>query len=135
MGAGYLISPETGEISTYVKLTRVALLIPVVAMFVFAFRESHRAAQHESKSPPILPLFLVSFVALVALNSAQLIPQPIMNGFNELSRWCLVSAIAALGIKTSFKKLAAVGLKPIILMVSETVFLAVFALIAIELFL
>ena len=47
---------------------------------------------------------------------------------NDLSRWCLVIAIAAIGMKTQLKELATVGWKPIALMVGETVFLAVLVL-------
>jgi uncharacterized membrane protein YadS len=47
-----------------------------------------------------------------------------VQGFvNELSRWCLVISISALGMKTQLKELAAIGIKPILLMVGETVFL------------
>jgi uncharacterized membrane protein YadS len=43
---------------------------------------------------------------------------------NDLSGGCLVVAISALGMKTQLKELARVGIKPIVLMVGETVFLA-----------
>jgi uncharacterized membrane protein YadS len=39
-----------------------------------------------------------------------------------------VAAIAAIGMKTQVRELASVGLKPVLFMVSETVFLAVLAL-------
>lgn len=42
--------------------------------------------------------------------------------------WLLLTAIAALGVRTSLKNVAAVGLKPIVLMVLETAFLALLAL-------
>jgi len=45
-----------------------------------------------------------------------------------VSRWCLVAAISAIGMKTQLKELAAVGLKPVLLMVGETVFLAALVL-------
>jgi uncharacterized membrane protein YadS len=48
---------------------------------------------------------------------------------NDLSRWCLVIAISALGMKTQLRELAAVGIKPILLMVGETVFLVVLVLL------
>ncbi|MFW3616739.1 putative sulfate exporter family transporter, partial [Billgrantia antri] len=52
-----------------------------------------------------------------------LIPEPVNDAMSTLSRWCLVTAIAALGIKTSFQKLAVVGWQPVILMVLETLLL------------
>ncbi|GGX77479.1 UPF0324 membrane protein [Litchfieldella qijiaojingensis] len=121
VGAGYMISESTGDVSTFVKLLRVAMLVPAVMAFMFLFRRT-RNAEGKGKVP-MLPGFLVAFVMLVIINSLGLIPPLVTEGFTDLSRWCLVTAIAALGIKTSFQKLAVVGWKPVILMAAETVFL------------
>jgi uncharacterized membrane protein YadS len=48
---------------------------------------------------------------------------------NDVSRWCLVAAVAAIGMKTSLRDLSAVGLKPVMLMLGETLFLAVLVLL------
>ena len=122
VGAGYMISEETGDTSTLVKLVRVAMLVPAVMVFMWLFRASRRAEGGASKVP-MLPGFLVGFVVLVVINSLGLIPEVVNDGMSTLSRWCLVTAIAALGIKTSFQKLAVVGWKPVILMVLETLLL------------
>jgi uncharacterized membrane protein YadS len=77
------------------------------------------------------PLFLIGFAVLVALNSAGLLSKTMNDVANDASRWCLVTAIAALGMKTSFKDLATVGWKPIALMVLETVWIAAITGIAV----
>ncbi|MEO1249532.1 MAG: putative sulfate exporter family transporter, partial [Pseudomonadota bacterium] len=51
----------------------------------------------------------------------------------DLSRWCLITAIAALGMKTSLKKLGDVGGSAIALICALTVLLAGFSLAAIKL--
>ena len=122
VGAGYMISEGTGDVSTFVKLLRVAMLVPTVMVFMFLFRRE-RSQEEGASKVPMLPTFLVAFVALVIINSLGWIPPTVASSFTDLSRWCLVTAIAALGIKTSFQKLAVVGWKPVILMVAETVFL------------
>jgi len=43
---------------------------------------------------------------------------------NDFSRWFLVAAIAGIGMKAQLKELVSVGLKPVLLMVGETAFLA-----------
>ncbi|MEQ5854612.1 putative sulfate exporter family transporter [Halomonas sp. EF61] len=121
VGAGYIISEETGDVSTLVKLVRVAMLVPVVMIFSWLYRASRNS--EGKRQVPMLPGFLVGFVALVLINSLGLIPESVNEGLSTLSRWCLVTAIAALGIKTSFQKLAVVGWKPVILMVLETLLL------------
>ena len=47
---------------------------------------------------------------------------------SDFSRWCLVAAIAGIGMKTQLKELATVGLKPVLLMLGETIFLDALAL-------
>jgi len=124
VGAGFMISPEVGDGATLVKLLRVALLVPVVVLFAHLFRNGHGETGGRAKRPPILPGFLVAFVLLVALNSAGVVPPGIARSLGEVSRWCLVIAIAALGVKTSFMQLAELGWKPVAMIVAETAFIA-----------
>jgi uncharacterized membrane protein YadS len=70
------------------------------------------------------PWFLIAFVVLVAVSSAGWITAAAGEGVAQLSRWCLVAAISALGVMTSFRELAALGWRPVILLVSESAFLA-----------
>ena len=123
VGAGFSVSQETGTVATFVKLLRVAMLVPVVMSLTYIFR-----AHNVSAAGRRLPGFLVVFVLLVLINSTGIIPPVILDGLKSVSRWCLVTAIAALGMKTSLKAMAAVGWKAIALIVSETVFLAVLVL-------
>ncbi|WP_198017276.1 putative sulfate exporter family transporter [Methylocapsa acidiphila] len=131
VGAGYTISPETGDIATYVKLLRVAMLLPVV--FIIAFVISKRGAAQAGPKPPV-PLFLLGFAALVAVNSLGLLPKPVTDAANDLSRWSLVTAIAALGMKTSFKELIAVGWRPIAVMLIETFAIGAIVMAAVQIF-
>ncbi|QEA41027.1 putative sulfate exporter family transporter [Pistricoccus aurantiacus] len=124
VGAGYIISQETGDISTFVKLLRVAMLVPAVMCFMFVFSKQNKSAAGDKKVP-LLPGFLVGFVVLVIINSLGLIPEAASASITTFSGWCLVTAIAGLGIKTSFQKLAEVGWKPIVLIVLETLILLV----------
>jgi uncharacterized integral membrane protein (TIGR00698 family) len=123
VGAGFSVSEETGNVATFIKLLRVAMLVPVVMTLSFVFH-----AHNTSKEGRKLPGFLIVFVALVVIASFGLIPAPLLAVLKSVSRWCLVTAIAALGMKTSLKAMADVGGRAIALIVSETVFLAIFVL-------
>lgn len=123
VGAGFSVSEETGNVATFTKLLRVAMLVPVVMSLSFLFQ-----ADAGSTAGRRLPGFLVVFVALVVLNSTGIIPETVLAVLKSVSRWCLVTAIAALGMKTSLKAMAAVGWRSIALIVAETVFLAVLVL-------
>jgi uncharacterized integral membrane protein (TIGR00698 family) len=121
VGAGYAVSPETGDTATIVKLLRVAMLLPLCLIVGVALHVRGSQAAHAA---PILPWFAAAFAALVAITSMGWIPQAAIDAGSSLSRWCLVTAIAAIGMKTSLKSLAEMGLKPVALMVAETVVLA-----------
>lgn len=120
VGAGYIISDEAGDTATIVKLLRVAMLVPVCLILMLALRRSQRVTGAEGIA---VPWFLLAFVALAAAASFHALPQPILAPIAELSRWCLIIAIAAIGVKTSLGKLQHVGWKPIALIVCETLFL------------
>ncbi len=122
VGAGYGMSHEIGDTATVVKLMRVAMLLPVIVCATLIGRA--RSGDAGGERPPVLPWFAIGFILLAAINSTGWIFASVQAFANELSRWCLVIAISALGMKTQLKELATVGLKPIVLMVGETLFLA-----------
>jgi uncharacterized integral membrane protein (TIGR00698 family) len=129
VGAGFMISPEVGDGATLVKLLRVALLVPVVVIFAQIFRTAGGDGDGAANArPPLLPGFLVAFIALVALNSFGAVPAELARLLSDLSRWCLVIAIAALGVKTSFRQLADLGWTPVVMIVGETLFIAALVL-------
>lgn len=128
VGAGYSISKDTGDTATIVKLLRVAMLLPVILVLSVVYRERKRPGSADTvgstKRPPLLPWFAVAFGLLVALNSFIAMPKPLLNFAGDASRFALVLAISAIGMRTSLRELAVLGIKPVLLMLAETVFLA-----------
>lgn len=132
VGAGFSISPETGETATLVKLIRVSMLAPVVLAISLVIRWRGLADTGGGKAPPLLPGFVVGFLVLAALNSLGLIPAAVADLTGQLSRWALLISIAAVGIKTSLVKTLAVGGAAIALIVAETVFLGVVVVVGLH---
>ena len=136
VGAGYGMSAETGDTSTIVKLFRVALLAPVVVILGLMFRSRGDEIASSGGRGVVLgrlpiPLFLVMFVLFVAANSLGAVPDAAGPVLTEVSRWCLVTAISALGVKTSLKSLRTVGAGAVGLIVLETLFLGGWVLLGI----
>jgi len=121
VGAGYTLSQDTGDTATIVKLLRVAMLLPACLAIGLALHVRGAAAAHAA---PILPGFAIAFAVLVGISSTGWIPGAVVDAGSVVSRWCLVTAIAAIGMKTSLKSLVNMGLRPVMLIVIETVFLA-----------
>src|SRR5215831_15350079 len=129
VGAGYSISPEVGDYAVLTKMLRVALLLPVVVVLSLAVRHRMQPAERQG-GDPLLPSFLIAFLAFVIIGSLGWIPKPIGAALNEVSRACLVVAIAAVGLKTSLVEMKKVGARAIVLLAIEAAFLAVFVLVA-----
>ncbi|VTU33470.1 hypothetical protein H6CHR_04007 [Variovorax sp. PBL-H6] len=128
VGAGLMISHTAADTAVLVKLFRVALLVPLVAGLAWYWRRrAHRAGETGAlpgARSALVPAFLLAFIALVLVNSAGLLPSALGEVMSLASRFCLVLAIAALGIKTSFEELVKLGWHPLALLLIDTLWLA-----------
>src|SRR5690606_3821825 len=131
----YTLSQESGDYATIVKLFRVSMLAVVVVVVAALFKrqrqeqpEDEGTAGAPGRKPALVPWFLWMFVALVIINSLGAVPAAVQTGLNDISRACLVLAIAALGVKTSFRQLARAGWRPMLLLLVETLWMAGFVL-------
>jgi uncharacterized integral membrane protein (TIGR00698 family) len=117
LGAGYSFSPEAGETATIVKLTRVALLAPamaVVAMFIPKDPDAEI-------STPVLPWFVVGFFGLAAVNSFGLIPAVLASGASKGATALLACAVTATGIRSNMQTLTQTGPRPLLAIVIASV--------------
>jgi uncharacterized membrane protein YadS len=83
---------------------------------------------------PLIPAFLIAFIVMMLLATSQLLPSLWVDTATDISRLCLVLAIAAAGIKTSIEDLLNMGWKPLMLFVVETLFIGGFVLASVLLF-
>lgn len=131
VGAGYTVSLEAGDTSTITKLFRVALLVPTVLCLTFLFRKS-AGGDNDQATPNRFPLFLIGFCVCVGINSVGVVPLNITEFFQGASKWFLVIAVTALGVKTSLKAMFSIGYKPFLMVVLETLYIAAFIMIGIH---
>ena len=73
-------------------------------------------------------------MALVLLASTGVVPERVTDAATRVSRGCLVVAIAAAGVKTSFEDLMKLGWQPVLMLISETLFIAALVIVAIVAF-
>jgi uncharacterized integral membrane protein (TIGR00698 family) len=127
IAAGYASSQRAGDAATIVKLMRVAMLLPVVLTITVKTAERLKIAAAGDKTAfgkvSLIPGFLVAFVVLTALNGFSLVPPSLAAALAEVSKWLLVVAVAALGMKTNARDLVAVGSAALVLIAAETLFL------------
>ena len=127
VGAGYSVSREAGDLAVMVKLFRVAMLIPLVAAIAFLLTRAASRQDSESRLPRV-PLFLLGFLAFFGANTVGVIRPPALELLSATASVLLLSAITALGIRTSPKEVLSIGFKPIILLCTETAVLTALVL-------
>ncbi|UVO50809.1 putative sulfate exporter family transporter [Sphingomonas sp. SUN019] len=120
LGAGYSYSDGAGQIAAIVKLTRVALLAPVLAVVAMFLPRGTGA-----KGPGI-PWFVVGFFAMAGVNSFGVIPVPVAHGAEALATGLLAAAVTATAIRSPLAQLMEAGPRPLIVILAATV--AAFAL-------
>ncbi len=124
-GAGFSLSPEAGETAVVVKLIRVTMLAPIVLAAALAFR-GHASGM--TRRPPLLPGFVFAFLVLAAFNSVFQLPAYVAGWAGDISRWALLIAIGAVGVKTSIPDVFRIGRKAMLLLIAETLFLGAICL-------
>ena len=100
------------------------MLAPIIILATIAVRSLATTKLEKSESLPIIPLFIVGFIALAVLRLNNLIPDIFIQTASEGSRWLLLIAIASVGLKTVPKDILNVGLAAVTLLIVETDFLA-----------
>lgn len=133
VGAGYGVSMEAGDTATITKLLRVTLLLPAALAFLLIGRivARHGAEARGTSGTTLIPMFLVAFMILMALNSLGFVPKTVSNAATYTSQFFLVASIAAIGMKTSLKAMFDLGPRPMLLMVLQTAFIGVLVLVTI----
>jgi uncharacterized integral membrane protein (TIGR00698 family) len=130
VGAAFQDGKEAGEFATITKLSRIAMLAPLV-IGLGLIKHYGKAAKHRRPVP--LPWFVLGFVALVGLNSVVTIPAADKQAVAAFTAFLLSMALAGMGLETDFAKLRAKGLKPLLLGFAAFLFVAGFSLMLIEL--
>jgi uncharacterized integral membrane protein (TIGR00698 family) len=133
VAAAFQDGDQAGQFATIAKLSRVMMLAPtIVALGLMAARRTRPHGHvHENAKPP-LPWFVLGFIALVAVNSIVTIPPEARSGIVAVTTFLLSMALAAMGLETDIAKLKAKGVRPFILGLSASVFIAGFSLLLVK---
>lgn len=130
VAAAFQTSQVSGELATIAKLSRVMFLIPVMlALGVLSFRQQ----AGKSKSLPI-PWFILGFVALIGVNSLQILPVALTETITQGNKFLLTVALVAMGLETKLHKFRQMGLRPLYLGAAAWLFISFLSLGLVEAF-
>ena len=106
---GYLMNDNVGQVAILIKMSRILFLIP--ALFIFSFIYSLKKETNFFH----FPLFIVGFLFIFFLNYYNLIPILITEFLKILSKYFLLFAMTALGLKVSIDTYLKSGIKVFII--------------------
>ncbi|HEX5740589.1 MAG TPA: putative sulfate exporter family transporter, partial [Pilimelia sp.] len=107
-------------VAVVVKLTRVLLLAPLVAGVSLARRRGLRQTRGGRATPPLVPLFVLGFLACVALRSTGWVPAPVLAAIAWVQTGTLAAALFGLGTSVHLPSLARTGGPVLVLGVVST---------------
>jgi uncharacterized integral membrane protein (TIGR00698 family) len=110
--AGAAISPAALKIAALMKLTRVVLLAPAVA--IAAWMRGGKDEVATARTLPV-PRFVLAFLALVVVRTVVDVPQIVLSIDTWAVTILLGGALAALGLKTTLSSFRAAGGRPLLL--------------------
>lgn len=117
--AGGIIGGGALAPAVIVKLARVLMLAPVIMVIGLVRRRG--AAPVEGTRPPLLPLFVVGFIAAALARTLLPLGTNVLEGGKVLQTVLLSAAMFALGCGVRISMLKKVGGRPVVLGALSTV--------------
>ncbi len=121
VAAGYAFSEVAGDFATMVKLTRTLSIIPTVLIFsLINVREKAKNSGESStrynkiKITSLLPWFILAFVGMSLIKSFGFFSITVSTELKNISKFLMVSALAAIGLNTDFNEMKKSGINPMI---------------------
>lgn len=120
VATGYAFSEAAGDFATMVKLTRTLAIIPTVVVFSFVsmhLRKKEAAASGgavQIRWRSVFPWFILGFLAMAVLSSVGVIPAATAAALKKVSKFLMVTALAAVGLNTSFAEMKKSGAAPMV---------------------
>lgn len=118
VAAAGIIGPDALKVAVVVKLARVLMLAPVLA--VISWRQRAASIAGATTRPPLVPLFVAGFVAMVVLRSLGVVPAVVVDAGKIAQAWLLGAAMFALGTSVHWSVLKKAGRRPLILATAAT---------------
>ncbi|WP_258069644.1 YeiH family protein [Rathayibacter sp. RFBD1] len=117
-------------VAVVVKLTRVVMLAPMVAV---AAAVTRRRGGTGGTRPAIVPLFVVGFLAAVLLRTLLPLPEGLLAAADTAQTWLLAAALFALGSAVRVRALVTTGWRALLVALVSWAAIAAMGLAAVQL--
>lgn len=127
VAAGGAIGGSALAVAVVVKLARVLMLAPVLA--VLSVQQRRKVGRDaDIKRPPLVPLFVMAFIAFVALRSTGVVPVGLLPAVKSVQTALLSAAMFALGTGVQIATIRKLGVRPFAVATISTAWIASIAL-------
>jgi len=134
IAASFQNGNTSGMLATTSKLSRVLFLIPaMLGLSYFSISLGLSKTKNSSRKTQI-PWFAIAFIAVVVINSLNIIPFVIKELIIQINPVLLTISLVALGLNTNLRKISKIGFQPIYLAGLSWIFLSVSSLGFIKIF-
>jgi uncharacterized integral membrane protein (TIGR00698 family) len=124
VAAGFAGGQDAGAFGTITKLTRVLFLAPVVLLLGwYATRVARATGTGEVHGRPPTPWFVFGFLAMVGVASTGVVTTDVRPAIVLTTQAILAFSLAAVGLETDFRRIAARGWRALLLGALATLFI------------
>lgn len=105
LAAAFARGDAAGELGTFVKMTRVLMLVPVSLFLSYYFN-----GRGETKKAQF-PMYVLYFIIAGIINSLGILPKEVTTFLAKSSNFLILMAMTAMGLSVNFKQVAKKGAK------------------------
>lgn len=127
LAAAFARGDIAGDIGTFVKMTRVLMLVPVSIYMSYLFKEDEQGKERAK-----FPMYVLYFIVAGVINSLGIIPNEITSIFTKTSSLLILMAMTAMGLSVNFKEVAKKGAKSFSMGLLVFIILSIVSLIVIR---
>lgn len=129
LAATFPVSAGAGQVASLVKLTRVLLLGPMIALLALLYRDPAEERSGSLKVSTVLPWFVIGFAITVTLQSIGAVPDWLSDVAVQASRVLTAVAMAALGLSVDVRTVRETGGRATMTVLAVTLTLVVLAVL------
>ncbi|MFJ7649718.1 YeiH family protein [Lysinibacillus sp. NPDC097279] len=125
---------EAVDMAVIVKLTRVALLVPVAIVIGIMYQRRDKEQGGKAFSLSIIPWFILGFLVMSGINSLGIVPPAVAQTLVSCAYILIAMAMAGLGLNVEIKTFKQLGIKAFIAGLIGSVCLSVVGYILVVVF-
>ncbi|MBT3280328.1 MAG: putative sulfate exporter family transporter [Campylobacteraceae bacterium] len=103
IAGGFSINDTAGQTATIVKMGRILMLTPLIFVLIYFINKQAKNINSASTTKLEIPMFITGFVLFSIIATIGILPESMVSMISITSKYLLIIAMAAIGLKINFK--------------------------------